>query len=1400
MRRVFGVSICTALFCTGVGLYAGLIGGLFAQTLPPAVISDKTGYFAGESVAITGSGFAADEVVTLQVTHADGTAEADAGHAPFTVIADAAGAFTASWTLGDDGQGHNFALRAAGTTTPALAPVAFNRIATVATSLYDYQPGDTAVITAAGFRPGESVTLLVEHSNGDNGGAGHQPFEVEADGDGRVTANWYVDPDHSIGSIFRLTAKGSGSGLIATSTFTDPPITFIDDLGPDDPTSGAQTDLSAMSVDAGLTAVGLTWNWDDTDFGSFGGNTGDACALVDTNNNGLADYAFCVQVDGTSATQTANALYSCNDTSAFRCFGSEAESFSAGTTSSASVVADSDPFRTFAAHQDLNDCDANTNATIATNALGCNRADTVANVTLQLSDVGGAGVAKLLNVCSYPSGQPNSNHSDCVVVPDSGFLTIVKAATPSDSTAFTFDLGAGQSSQNGTSSWTINGSGSTAQFTFAPGTDYDLAETIPAGWKLTNVACAIQTAPPTLTGTAAAPPAVLGPASAGVTNFEIRTGLETICTFTDAKQSGTIKIVKQTTTGTGTFTFTPVGFNSGNTFQLTTSAEGAPGAFTNFGSLPAGNYSVSEQQAADDGWDLSSSTCTSTQAGDTSTPASISLQDDETVTCTFVNVQDLAEISGQIIVEKQTIPDASPGSFAFTASYDADGFSLTDGQQNDTGFNVAPGTHSVSETVPSDWDLTATCTSSLGGREVPTAIDLAAGETVTCVFTNTKKPTLAVTKVVVNTGGGTKQASDFALFIDGNPVTSGVANLSTIGAHVVSETTDPDYTSVISGDCAANGNVTLAAGEAKSCTITNTFRQPSLTVTKVVVNAGGGTKVFGDFALFIDGNPVTSGVVNPSTAGAHVVSETTDPDYSSVISGDCAANGDVTLAAGETKSCTITNTFRRPKLTVTKYVVNNNGGTLGIANFPLFVDGNAVTSGVEILSSVGAHTVSETGNAGYSATIGGDCAADGTITLTVGDVKSCTIINDDRPPSLTLNKIVINDNDRNALESDFTLKADGALTDLIGPGAPGAADVVSDSSFAAGLYTLSETGPGGYSSSWACTGATLTGNQITLSPGQTATCTVTNNDMPFTLVTNSALCSFDRDTSTPQDDFRLLFTPDHQAPGYKQNASNPGQFYFNAFYTGTPGTTYTLTLIIPYPFVTQGARPVHVYDGATLTPVGGEQCITPANGVPITNLVGAPFALGAYNGGTHDLSDFARRREVQVTFVMPPTGTAYVNIHLDYGLKGTSGYGKDGSDNAVPNGLTTPVLIPDGQGYPFLVSDGVDTWDPSVYSQNEFKKNPGIGGLLATVARNASGEVDKWEPVGAGMTLEFFNAQNQKVGSTTTDVDGYYMWSFKHTGKAQTYTVKVKTAGSPTQVITIKANGFGYVTFELPSS
>jgi hypothetical protein len=89
---------------------------------------------------------------------------------------------------------------------------------------------------------------------------------------------------------------------------------------------------------------------------------------------------------------------------------------------------------------------------------------------------------------------------------------------------------------------------------------------------------------------------------------------------------------------------------------------------------------------------------------------------------------------GSITVVKQTDPAGSAQQFTFDTSYDAQNFTLTDGQQNDSG-DLDPGTYSVAEVnIPAGWSLTsATCSD----QSNPNSINLAAGEHVTCTFTNT---------------------------------------------------------------------------------------------------------------------------------------------------------------------------------------------------------------------------------------------------------------------------------------------------------------------------------------------------------------------------------------------------------------------------------------------------------------------------------------------------------------------------------------------------------------------------------------------------------------------------------------------------------------------------------------
>ncbi|MDP3646196.1 MAG: hypothetical protein Q8R25_03850, partial [bacterium] len=268
-------------------------------------------------------------------------------------------------------------------------------------------------------------------------------------------------------------------------------------------------------------------------------------------------------------------------------------------------------------------------------------------------------------------------------------------------------------------------------------------------------------------------------------------------------------------------------------------------------------------------------------------------------------------------------------------------------------------------------------------------------------------PTLTLVKIVVNDGGGAADADDFQARIDGANVSWGVAHTVTVGAHTASEVQVAGYVAGSwGGDCAANGTVTLEAGENKTCTITNNDQQGTLHVVKVVTNDNGGTATTANFSFAVNGLATTTFEVDGQNdltldAGTYTVTETATSTYATTY--DNCTN--VVLPIGGSATCTITNNDIAaepvaPKLTVTKVVVNDDEGTKVIADFPLFVDGVGVVSGAQNTSTIGAHTVSEANQTGYTAVIGGDCATDGTITLAAGDVKSCTITNNDQQGTL----------------------------------------------------------------------------------------------------------------------------------------------------------------------------------------------------------------------------------------------------------------------------------------------------------------------------------------------------------------------------------------------------------------
>lgn len=180
------------------------------------------------------------------------------------------------------------------------------------------------------------------------------------------------------------------------------------------------------------------------------------------------------------------------------------------------------------------------------------------------------------------------------------------------------------------------------------------------------------------------------------------------------------------------------------------------------------------------------------------------------------------------------------------------------------------------------------------------------------------QPKLTVTKVVQNTHGGTKTASDFTLYVGATQVASGAQTSFKSGNYIVSEGALPaGYQQLsIGGDCASNGSITLVPGDVKSCTITNHDVAAHLKLVKSVNNAQGGTAQPEAWTLQASGPTSISGaggVESDVNAGVYTLSESSGPaGYTAgdwVCTGGSQNGSQVTLALGQSATCTITNTF-----------------------------------------------------------------------------------------------------------------------------------------------------------------------------------------------------------------------------------------------------------------------------------------------------------------------------------------------------------------------------------------------------------------------------------------------------------------------------------------------------------
>ena len=259
--------------------------------------------------------------------------------------------------------------------------------------------------------------------------------------------------------------------------------------------------------------------------------------------------------------------------------------------------------------------------------------------------------------------------------------------------------------------------------------------------------------------------------------------------------------------------------------------------------------------------------------------------------------------------------------------------------------------------------------------------------------------------------------------------------------------------------------------------------------------------------------------------GTYTIIETTDPSYTTTVSCNTGETGTasvtVNVDSSESVVCTFVNTQNKAHLTLVKEITNDNGGTAAATDWTLSASGNTTISGTTGAPSItiaevlaGTYTLSESaGPTGYTASAwscvknNNSPVTSSSITLAPNDNATCTITNNDNPPSLTLVKEVIKNNGGTAEATAWTLTASGPT------GFSGAGPTVTNGvSFDAGTYDLSESGgPSGYSASaWVCVGGThVDGDTVTLGLGQSATCTITNDDQPGSLIVNKVTIPVD---------------------------------------------------------------------------------------------------------------------------------------------------------------------------------------------------------------------------------------------------------------------------------------------------
>ena len=809
-----------------------------------------------------------------------------------------------------------------------------------------------------------------------------------------------------------------------------------------------QVDLTQMARDdTTASTYKLFWSWDSISAWTGQGQTGDACALFDTDTSGPGlgniDYVVCVRVENFNADPTDVRIrpsidadhpafvFSCSDKKNDRCTNPAPVTYTpdqlqAGALGStpldptANLITDTDPF----------------DDSVPNGPGESYPYDSTVEIHILKALIPGTEV--LTNVCSYPSAGNggNNNPFDCIVNPGGGFLIIKKdAGTGVTSPNFTFDIATVQGTTASlVDTRTIAGTGTAQEEPLPIGSNVRVTETnIDSAWSLTAISCKLEDGT-TPTGT-------VDLTNYRVSGVQIESGKFTTCTFTDALKTGTLVVIKHVINDNGgSATAGQFSYSLGDGSAATNEA-GAESPGKSYTRNVGTTYAVQENSGGPSGYSVSYST-----------DCSGSIVAGTTKTCTITNDDNAPALHLRKTVTNDNGGSALATAWTLTATGTGGSPSNLSGSTPvDSGSSFKADTYALGESGPANYTAGAW---NCGAATMPDAthVTVPLGGNVTCTITNDDNaPALHLRKTVTNDNGGSALATAWTLTATGTggspsnlsgstPVDSGSSFKA--DTYALGESGPANYTAG-AWNCGAATmpdatHVTVPLGGNVTCTITNDDNAPALHLRKTVTNDNGGSALATAWTLTATGTggspsnlsgstPVDSG--SSFKADTYALGESGPANYTAGAWNCGAATmpdaTHVTVPLGGNVTCTITNDDNAPALHLRKTVTNDNGGSAlatawtltatGTGGSPSNLSGSTpVDSGSSFKADT--YALGESGPANYTAgawNCGAATMPDAThVTVPLGGNVTCTINNDDnkaQPDGSTTQSWVLHD-------------------------------------------------------------------------------------------------------------------------------------------------------------------------------------------------------------------------------------------------------------------------------------------------------------------------------------------------------------------------------------------------------